>query len=998
MASIKISSLVTGVPQGTDLTPATDTTDDAQASTGTTKKYIRSDELNFYLQAQGLTTYQAVLVATTEDLTATYNNGTLGVGATLTNATTNIALTIDDVDLAVGNRVLVKDQITQYQNGIYVVTTVGSASVPWVLTRALDYNQSADVVQYGVILVNQGTANAGLLFQEVGPGPFTMGSTAITFAAFTSQSLTIPVSPSQGGTGVNNGNNTLTLAGDLATVGAFNSTFTMTADTNVTFPTSGTLATTAGASGIVNPGLINQLGYYASAGSTISGLTGANQAALTTNGSGLPVWVPMSAGQVLIGTTSGSPAAAAISSGTNITVTNASGSITVNVSGVISPTLGGTGVNNGANTLTLAGNLATSGSFASTFTMTGATNVTFPTSGTLATTAGSVSSVSGTTNRITSTGGTTPVIDISAAYVGQSSITTLGTIGTGVWQGTLIGGAYGGTGVNNGVNTATFAGNLNFASSFTTSGSFAVTQTYTGATNVTFPTSGTLATTSGTVSSVSGTSNRITSTGGTTPVIDIAATYVGQSSIATLGTITTGVWNGTTVAVANGGTGVTSVTTAPTATSFAGWDANKNLSANSFIEGFTTTATAGGTTVLTVSSTQIQEFTGTLTQTITLPVTSTLVQGMYFDIINNSSGVLTINSSGGNLVLSMAANTSATIVCVLNSGTTAASWNSSYFFDNGAGVLSITGTANQVIASASTGAVTLSLPQSIATSSSPTFVNVTGSTSLTTPLIKDVNGNNILALNPNPGAVNNWSLNNTTTGNALALLATGTDTNIGLQIIAKGAGTISFYSAATSSQYLFLSGTGLQHASNFNFPSTAASQTYTFPDATGTVLLTGTAINSVPSITFSSTSGIIGTTTNDSAAAGSVGEFISSVVAYPGASVTSGVAKNVTSISLTAGDWDVWGNILFAVANTTVVNQGIGWISTTSAALPSLEQVGWFQYGTGGMTSNSVSVAVTAPQQRISIASTTTIYLSTQANFTISTITASGFIYARRRR
>lgn len=66
----------------------------------------------------------------------------------------------------------------------------------------------------------------------------------------------------------------------------------------------------------------------------------------------------------------------------------------------------------------------------------------------------------------------------------------------------------------------------------------------------------------GTVTSVSGTSNRITSTGGATPVIDIAATYVGQSSITTLGTITTGVWTGTTIAIANGGTGQTSAANA----------------------------------------------------------------------------------------------------------------------------------------------------------------------------------------------------------------------------------------------------------------------------------------------------------------------------------------------------------------------------------------------------------------------------------------------------
>lgn len=63
-------------------------------------------------------------------------------------------------------------------------------------------------------------------------------------------------------------------------------------------------------------------------------------------------------------------------------------------------------------------------------------------SSTFALAAGTVTSVAGTSNRITSTGGTTPVIDISASYVGQSSITTLGTIGTGVWQGTAIGDTY----------------------------------------------------------------------------------------------------------------------------------------------------------------------------------------------------------------------------------------------------------------------------------------------------------------------------------------------------------------------------------------------------------------------------------------------------------------------------------------------------------------------------------------------------------------------------
>ena len=178
------------------------------------------------------------------------------------------------------------------------------------------------------------------------------------------------------------------------------------------------------------------------------------------------------------------------------------------------------------------------------------------------------------------------------------------------------------------------------------------------------------------------------------------------------------------LSIALGGTGVTSVTVSPAASAWAGWDANKNLSANNHINAFTATASAGGTTTLTVASTAIQQITGTLTQIIAMPVVSTLVAGQTFTIINNSSGVVTVNSSGGNLIVTMAAGTTAFLTAVLITGTTAASWNSSYFFDNGAGVVSITGTANQVVASSATGAVVLSLPQSIATSSAVQFASL----------------------------------------------------------------------------------------------------------------------------------------------------------------------------------------------------------------------------------------------------------------------------------
>ena len=188
------------------------------------------------------------------------------------------------------------------------------------------------------------------------------------------------------------------------------------------------------------------------------------------------------------------------------------------------------------------------------------------------------------------------------------------------------------------------------------------------------------------------------------------------------------------LAIINGGSGVNAVTTAPAASAFAGWDANKNLTANNNIESYATTATTAATTTLTVASAYQQFFTGSTTQTVVLPVTSTLVLGQSFLVVNNSSGVVTVQSSGANTVTAMAAGTQAIFTCILTSGTTAASWNSDYSL-NTVGVASITGTANQVIASASTGAVTLTLPQSIATTSSPTFASptFTGNAILGTP-------------------------------------------------------------------------------------------------------------------------------------------------------------------------------------------------------------------------------------------------------------------------
>ncbi len=92
-------------------------------------------------------------------------------------------------------------------------------------------------------------------------------------------------------------------------------------------------------------------------------------------------------------------------------------------------------------------------------------------------------------------------------------------------------------------------------------------------------------------------------------------------------------------------------------------------------KGYTTTATAAGSTTLTAASTVLQYFTGATTQTVVLPVVSTLALGWQFTIVNLSSGAVTINSSGGNAVATVSANTSVTVTCILVTGTSAASWS-----------------------------------------------------------------------------------------------------------------------------------------------------------------------------------------------------------------------------------------------------------------------------------------------------------------------------------
>lgn len=119
------------------------------------------------------------IAATTANLSATYVNGTAGVGATLTSAA-NQVFTIDGITPPVGARVLIKDQTTALQNGIYKVTNAGSATVAWILTRATDFDSSSQMFPGDVIFVATGTLNAVTGWMQTAIVT-TVGTSSITF-------------------------------------------------------------------------------------------------------------------------------------------------------------------------------------------------------------------------------------------------------------------------------------------------------------------------------------------------------------------------------------------------------------------------------------------------------------------------------------------------------------------------------------------------------------------------------------------------------------------------------------------------------------------------------------------------------------------------------------------------------------------------------------------------------------------------------------------------
>lgn len=183
-------------------------------------------------------------VATTAALTATYSNGSSGVGATLTNSGTQAAITIDGIALSSGNRVLVKDQATASQNGIYTVTTVGSGSTNWVLTRATDCNSSTNIVSGMFTFVYDGTTNISTGWVMTTDSAITVGTTSLTWTQFTGLGDVVA------GTGLSKSSNTISIANTAVTAGFYtNSSITVNAQGQLTSASSGTAPVTSVSAG-----------------------------------------------------------------------------------------------------------------------------------------------------------------------------------------------------------------------------------------------------------------------------------------------------------------------------------------------------------------------------------------------------------------------------------------------------------------------------------------------------------------------------------------------------------------------------------------------------------------------------------------------------------------------------------------------------------------------------------------------------------------------------
>lgn len=169
------AALLLSLSGGTLIGPLILNADPTSALGAATKQYVDAF-------IQGISNKYSALCATTTTLAAnTYANGTSGVGATLT-ANANGALAVDGQSPASGQYVLVKNEATGANNGLYLVSQAGDSTHPYILTRAVDDDTAAEMAG-AFCFVENGTVNnkTGWL---CGQSAITLGTTAIVFTQF----------------------------------------------------------------------------------------------------------------------------------------------------------------------------------------------------------------------------------------------------------------------------------------------------------------------------------------------------------------------------------------------------------------------------------------------------------------------------------------------------------------------------------------------------------------------------------------------------------------------------------------------------------------------------------------------------------------------------------------------------------------------------------------------------------------------------------------------
>ena len=366
----------------------------------------------------GINFHAPVHAATTANLDAIYSNGTGGVGATLTNNGTNVAITIDGHALNSGERVLVKNQTTGFQNGVYTVTTVGDGSTAWVLTRATDSDNSpTGELSYGDFVFVQNGGQAGYGFIVNTTGTITIGTTAISYVQFNAGQVVVAGNglsePTPGTLAINTA-----VTVDLNTAQTLtNKTITGTFSGNLTGNVTGDVSGNAGTvtNGVyttgsyTNPTWISSLAWskITSTPTTISGYGITDPIVLTSGSYADPAWITsLSKSKVGLGNVENT-ALSTWAGSTNITTVGTIGTGTWNAT-AIAVAKGGTGATSASSARTNLG-LAI---------------------GT------DVQAYNATLAAVA-----------AGTYTGATSITTLGTIATGTWNGSAIGAIYGGTGL-----------------------------------------------------------------------------------------------------------------------------------------------------------------------------------------------------------------------------------------------------------------------------------------------------------------------------------------------------------------------------------------------------------------------------------------------------------------------------------------------------------------------------------------------------------------------